>query len=521
MKHKNTSRLSALLLGCCMLLSACAPGKEIPRPAIAAWANGMPNYTIQVPEMEEAPANLFLEAESARFTGSLHVDSTRGGFTGEGYVTGFDGKDAGQFVAGFYAPATQHYDITLCAAADKDVTNTLIVNGTDIGQFTVTGSGAFIRVTYHGIFLEKGQIAVSIGQQDGGLDLDSITLTNNTEISETDYTKATADPINENASDRTRELLAFLKEQYGKSVLTGQYASSAQNKELEVIHNVTGQYPVIRFGDLSHYTSEDCDDPKEIEAAIEWDKKGGIVGYMWYWSAPMGEQSVYSKDATFDLHKAVTKEDIACMSEDDLRAMCKDGAISEECLALLLDIDEAAQQLKRLQEADIPVLWRPLHEAGGGWYWWGSDGVETYKWLWRLMYNRMTYYYELNNLIWIWNGQSADAYVGSAYFDIASIDLYLPANAEFGSRNGQFQWLYGLTGGEKMLAISECSTVPDLAASYRDNAVWSFFGLWYGDYLLSKDGSFSEAYTTRDKIVKCYNSDGSMHLAEYVTQHQK
>lgn len=47
--------------------------------------------------------------------------------------------------------------------------------------------------------------------------------------------------------------------------------------------------------------------------------------------------------------------------------------------ALMSDVDEIAKQLKRLSDADVPVLFRPLHEASGGWFWWGADGSEAYK----------------------------------------------------------------------------------------------------------------------------------------------
>lgn len=34
---------------------------------------------------------------------------------------------------------------------------------------------------------------------------------------------------------------------------------------------------------------------------------------------------------------------------------------------IIRDIDAIATQLKRLQSAGVPILWRPLHEAEGGW----------------------------------------------------------------------------------------------------------------------------------------------------------
>ena len=32
------------------------------------------------------------------------------------------------------------------------------------------------------------------------------------------------------------------------------------------------------------------------------------------------------------------------------------------------------------------VLWRPFHEAAGGWFWWGKDAA-SFKSLWIAMFN--------------------------------------------------------------------------------------------------------------------------------------
>ena len=51
------------------------------------------------------------------------------------------------------------------------------------------------------------------------------------------------------------------------------------------------------------------------------------------------------------------------------------------------DVAKLAGYLKLLQDAGIPVLWRPFHEAAGdytwgAWFWWGNSGVDTTKQLW-------------------------------------------------------------------------------------------------------------------------------------------
>lgn len=163
---------------------------------------------------------------------------------------------------------------------------------------------------------------------------------------------------------------------------------------------------------------------------------------MWYWNSPSEtKSSVYSKETNFSLKAAMTDQDIAEMDISKINELYSKGLITVECLNIIKDIDAVSNSLDTLAQKNIPVLWRPLHEAGGEWFWWGSEGPEAYKWLYNLMYERMTEYHKLNNLIWIWNGQSEDYLVDDDRFDIAAIDIYLDPGTEYSSRSEQYLWL--------------------------------------------------------------------------------
>ena len=50
-------------------------------------------------------------------------------------------------------------------------------------------------------------------------------------------------------------------------------------------------------------------------------------------------------------------------------------------------VDKIASYLKQLQDANVPVLWRPYHEMNGVWFWWGDKkGPDGYQKLWKMMY---------------------------------------------------------------------------------------------------------------------------------------
>ncbi len=344
--------------------------------------------------------------------------------------------------------------------------------------------------------------------------LDYLGVSNNTSLRDISY-NADGELSNKNAGESAKKLMSFLTEAYGEYIITGQYVSDEKNEELDLIYRTTGKYPAIRFSDLSNAGNSFDSNYKLIDAAANWYRNGGIVGLMWHWESPGNQPSVYAKETDFKLSNAVTDLDIAEMTQEEIRGLYGEGKLSEECYGIILDIDNMSGQLLSLKNKGIPVLWRPLHEGSGDWYWWGASGASDYKWLWNLVYTRMTDYFGLDNLIWIWNGQSADTLVDKSTFDIAAVDIYLSDEQKFGSRYDQFAALQKLVGSEKLIALSECCCVPDVDASFRDKSVWSFFGLWYGDYIMNENGEFSDKYVSKDNFIRAYNSSGVITLDEY------
>ncbi|MBQ3565621.1 MAG: hypothetical protein IJA12_00435 [Oscillospiraceae bacterium] len=472
-------------------------------------------YAAEIPEITPVETSLTVEAEDCKLNGNLEVADKRKGYSGNGYVTGFMGEEADYLLIPVDLPASQHYDITVCVAADTEVINNVLVNDNDIGTFIIEGDGKkFDTVTFYGVYMDEGKSVIQIYKGNNEFDIDYIKVSNNSDVYE-DELEITADPVSEKSSYEARDVLRYFKENLGENIITGQYVSSNKNKEMEYIHEKTGQYPVIRFSDIGGYGESKPPLESEIKAAREWDEKGGIVGFMWHWNSPAEDSSVYAIDTKFDLEEAVTDEDIALLGISEIQDLCRQGNISSECLALIEDIDAVSAGLMQLCEDGIPVLWRPLHEAGNNLYWWSAYGEDAYIWLYELMFERMTKYHELDNLIWIWNGQNEDYLVDEDKYDIAAINIYLNPNTYFGSRSEQYQWIKKITENEKMIALSECSTVPGLSEMLRDNAVWTFFGLWYGEYLSRNEINPDEIYTLESDLIRMYNAENSITLEEY------
>ncbi len=93
-----------------------------------------------------------------------------------------------------------------------------------------------------------------------------------------------------------------------------------------------------------------------------------------------------------------------------------------------------AQFLSSLRTPDgklIPIIFRPWHEMGGGWFWWGSASCtpDEYKQLYHYTHDVLSKKYKLNNLAWGFSPNAGDAdyltyYPGDKYADLLGIDLY-------------------------------------------------------------------------------------------------
>jgi mannan endo-1,4-beta-mannosidase len=298
-------------------------------------------------------------------------------------------------------------------------------------------------------------------------------------------------PVTPNVSPEVQSLMGYFSDIYGKHILSGQQegwrGTNALGFELAHITNTTGKLPAVLGLDLSGVTRAE-DFPRRkwrhavAEHAIDWyARQHGVVSLCWHWSAPLGEKVVYSKDTHFDLQHALT-----------------DG--TAEHTAVLRDLDAIAAELKLLQDAHVPVLWRPLHEANGRWFWWGAQGPEPFKKLWRLMFERFTSRHKLNNLIWVFSpGASTDLanwYPGDEYVDIIGQDHY-PMDGNNGPAKDVFDELVAFGHGNKLVALSENGPIPDPDRLVNEKAGWLFFTTWSGRTLTQ--------YNPNEQLLKAYH----------------
>lgn len=443
-----------------------------------------------------------VEAETGAVSGKAKVKSDRKGYKGKGYVTNISTEE--DWSREIELTDSQYYNLTITVASDVPCVNGIAVNGKKLQDFSASGSGKFEKVTFKNIYIEKGKTAISVIPVDGGLDVDCLTLTSSEDISKLDLTISKPALSNKDSDYNAKALYQYLCESYGKQVLLGQHDTIGTSAETDMIYKTTGKYPAIRFGDLMLATEKDSiTTDTEMNIAMDWASKDGIVGYMWHWAAPDDKREYYADQTDFDIKKAVTKENIAELSLEDIKKLQKDGKVSKECVAVVEDIDTVSEKLSTLRDEGIAVLWRPLHEASNGDFWWGND-KEAYKWLWKLMYERQTKYHKLNNLIWVWSAQNADWYVGDEYCDVLSCDVY-----DDGNKDAQVNIMLFLQSisKNKPIAMSECGSFPDIQSVADEKAMWAFIGQWGGNYLMTDDGKLAEENNTAAELIKMYNNN--------------
>lgn len=461
--------------------------------------------TTQPTACERKTFTKFIEAEKGTVTGNITKEKSITGFTGEGYMKWPDDSGDNSLKVSVTLPSAQHYNITIGVYSEAVKRNEIFINGEKAGDFVTTGNKKFENITLRNVFAVAGDKSIEIKQIDGGICADFIYVQDSSDIDEYEY-KGEGKLCNTASDSKTTALMKYISDNYGKQILSGQFVTPGTNNELDVIYKNTGYYPAIRLSDMSCYTDKESSTKKsDVNLAKDWSDKGGIVGYVWHWQAPDGGADYYTKNTEFKLSKAVTTEKIYNLPLEKIKEYALEGKISQECYELVADIDKVSAQLKYLKDSGVPVLWRPLPEASGGWFWWGSDGKDAYIWLYNLIYQRQTEFFGLNNLIWIWNAQKADWYVGDDKCDIISADIYDENNLATNYANTYIS--LAKICDTKPVALSEAYYYPLMDTMLRDKTMWSWAGLWSGDYIMTNDKELSSQRFTKDDLMAAYNND--------------
>lgn len=443
-----------------------------------------------------APTDGKYEAEYAVWSSGNSVLTEIAGYSGQGYVGGFhedsdfltftlDNITKGKFDL-YIGYSTANYGGKIC---DVDI------NGMK-SSFELSSSNGFTEKKYSTVLLKTGTNTIKIIPNWTWFLIDYIKIVPNADPG----SSFNIDPnlVTPNPSTQAVNLYNYLKTNFLTNIISGTMANYSTNiDEATWVHEQTGKWPALTCFDFIDHTNQGSgwvayDAPFTLGS--DWWANNGIVALMWHWRDPLNKSGAfYTENTTFDVSKI-------------------NDSNSPEYAAMLEDIDLIAGYLKQFRDANIPVIWRPMHEAAGGWFWWGAKGAAPCKALWQLMYDRMVNYHGLNNLIWVWttntNSDATDWYPGDAYVDIIGMDIY-PGENQHGSQYVEFNRVKDIFGGKKIITLSECGSAPDPKQMMEYGDTWSWFMPWNGDFTRSDQHNgknwwikfFSNSYViTRDKM---------------------
>ena len=442
------------------------------------------------------------EWEDGILTGKARALATGG----TGWVEGLSGEGDGVALT-VTSPADGFYDLTVCQAGIGGYKeNNLLLDGASVGTIVAEGI-SYTEQTLPHIWLDAGEHEISIGISWGNVRLDWLEVTPSDSLPDDLYNVEPA-LCNPNPSPEAQALMDWMCEIYGEKMISGQYLDEWQyGQELKAVASVTGGLTPAMVGlDLMNYSPANLSfggHGISVDQALNYWKKGHIITMCWHWTAPekyldaTGNNwwgGFYTENTTIDLAKIMNGED------------------PEGYDLLLRDIDAIAAQLTRLRDAGVPVLWRPLHEASGGWFWWGASGPEPYLKLYRLLYDKLTNEHGLNNLIWIWNGQDAAWYPGDDVVDMIGTDIYA-GNHAHDSQSAAFLECAAIPGVRKIVLLSECGCVPSPIKCQRDGIMWSSWAVWCYEFV-QVNGKYNGAFTSPETLKLFYEPDYVVTLAD-------
>lgn len=306
------------------------------------------------------------------------------------------------------------------------------------------------------------------------------------------------------ATPEARQVYQALWGIYQQQTLSATVANVDWNiREAKNVHEWTGKWPAMNVFDfINIHNSKDVNpagwiDYSDMTVVEDWWRQGGIVGCMWHWNVPANNGTDYT--CTPGTQPGETSFDPAKV----------DDPSSDEYKRMIRDIDQVAGYLGQMQQAGIPVVWRPLHEASGNiydfeggkaWFWWGAAGADAYKKLWRLMYDRMVNHHKLNNLIWVWTSQVGDStwYPGDEYVDVIGRDNYkalqYPLMKEYNTLAARYP--------DKIIALAECGNGDEVNMAlwskiWERGSRWCWFMPWY-DYHYNAGQSDTHKFAGKD-----------------------
>jgi mannan endo-1,4-beta-mannosidase len=279
------------------------------------------------------------------------------------------------------------------------------------------------------------------------------------------------DPVNPDATPEARALLKFLYSISGTHTLSGQHNYAGdQEYSTDLTARLAHKTPVIYGTDWGFAKLGDKDSAyvrqKTVEELIKQYRNGSIIALCWHEVRPTQEEPVTFRHDILGRITDAQFDQIISPGTALYQRWCE-------------QVDVIAGFLKQLQDARVPVLFRPYHEMNGDWFWWGGRrGERGTMQVYRQIFHRFVDYHHLNNLIWVWNcdqparedRQFVDYFPGQQYVDVLALDDYAAFHQRY------YDEMNALSDG-KVMAIAETFSPPPIE-TYSTQPKWAYWMRW-------------------------------------------
>lgn len=255
--------------------------------------------------------------------------------------------------------------------------------------------------------------------------------------------------------------------------------------------------PKVMGGELSDLMSYRNFAPNQdaLDELIRHGQAGGIVTLVWHPANPTG--------GAFGVP----------IGTASLRAALRDDSVIGR--RWQVQLDRAAAVLQQFEDAGVPVLFRPLHEQNGDFFWWGHDHdaagsalrARQAAWvgLWRDLVTELTVRKGLSNLLFAFGTNQVNYdgvappltyYAGARWVDVVSMDLYDEQLDMAGAARG-LQHYATLVGTGKPFGLAE------FGQSFGPNGTGANAAAWDARTLVNR---IRDSYSRTTFAVAWYSS---------------
>lgn len=291
-------------------------------------------------------------------------------------------------------------------------------------------------------------------------------------------------PVTPGASPEAKALLETLYSISGHYTLTGQHNyPNVKSRNTEFATKYTGKAPAVFSSDLGHAKAGDADSylarPDIVKEAIRQHQLGALVTLCWHAVPPTADEPITFQQLPGSDPKNLKSVQGKLLDEQFKDLLTPGTALYQKWCA---QVDAIAIFLKQLQDAHVPILWRPYHEMNGDWFWWGGrTGEYSTVALYRQLFDRLVNHHQLKNLIWVWSMdrvskpgmEHAKFFPGIEFVDVLALDVYGNDFAQ-----SYYDSLIELSQG-KPVTLAEVGN-PPAPEILEKQPKWTYYVIWAG-----------------------------------------